>query len=129
MSDKLIKVWKGLSTHDVAMVFKVYAESKGYRKIDKRRKDNNRVYIIDGDSTGWNRVECYIWDNGFKWGEQVFGITLRKQAGDYLIVASKGLKRVFEVSYGDIIQHDEARLSQTYDEHKAFFDSMFRLVE
>ena len=128
MKDKLINVWKELSTHDIAMLFKAYVESKGYRKIDNRRKDNNKVYIIDGDSTNWNRVECYIWDNGFKWGEQVFGIVLRKKSGDYLIVSHKDFKRAFEISFGDIINYDEVLLAQAYSEHKEFFDSMFKLV-
>lgn len=70
MKDKLINVLKKCETKQLANIFKNYMESKGVKKLDRRRKDNSVSYLIDGENTSWNRVECYCNNGSEEYGEE-----------------------------------------------------------
>lgn len=125
MKDNLINVLKKCETKQLANIFKNYMESKGVKKLDRRRKDNSVSYLIDGENTSWNRVECYYNNGSEEYGEEDLLIVLRKRSGYYLIVARKG-ERAFEYDY-ELRHYDEDLLNEIYSEHKELFDSLFSI--
>ncbi len=123
MKDRLITLWKLGETKSVAHIFEEYMKTIGVRKLDRRRKDNTNTYLIDGESTGWNRVQCYYHADSERYSEENLEIVLRKRAGSYLIIARKGV-RAFEVDYDGIKHYDEKLLSEIMKEHKPLFDAL-----
>lgn len=120
----LTEFYENYDTGDLKNIFSRYMREIGARKIDHRRKDNSNTYLIDGESTDWNRVECYYHKNNPKtYGDHDLEIVLRKRMGDYLIVA-KGLERAFEISYGKVINYDENLLTEIVKEHPMIFAMM-----
>lgn len=128
IKDKLYKLLDILETKQLAKIFKDGMEAKGIRKLDRRRKDNSKVYMIDGDTTNWNRVECYYRTDNKDWNNSDLEITLRKRAGYYLILEYKG-ERVFERSWNDIVYYNEEGVNELVGTYKKFFDELFNLVE
>ena len=115
----LERFYKTQDTRDLANLFESYMKEIGARKLDRRRKDTSNTYTIDGDSTGWNRVECYYYRNSGDWrkyGKFEFCITLRKRSGNYLLInvgnENCEIKRVFEISFGKIIHYDKELMTE-----------------
>lgn len=125
MKDKLVQVLKNCETKALGELFKIYMESKSIRKCDRRRKDNSVSYLVDGESTGWNRVSCYYRNGSEKYGDEDLAITLRKRSGFYLIVERKSV-RAFEYDY-ELRSYDDNLLNEIYKDHKELFDSLFDL--
>lgn len=123
MKDRLTTLWKMGTTKGVAHIFEEYMKVQGVRKLDGRRKDNSNTYLADGKSTRWNRVECYYFKDIERFAEEDLLIVLRKQAGNYLIIARKGI-RAFEVDYGGIKHYDEELLKEIMEDHKVLFDAL-----
>lgn len=108
-------------TKELAITFESYMESIGARKQDRRKKDNSNTYLIDGDSTNWNRVECYYHkDNDLKFGNEEFEIVMRKRAGYYLLIQSKG-ERPFETDGRRTLQYDEELMKEIVKKFSGFF--------
>lgn len=128
MKEKLTEVWKSCETKQLAKIFVEYMRSIGVRKHDGRRKSNYNTYMIDGDSTGWNRVQCYYHKDSEKYAEEDLLIVLRKKSGNYMIVEKKG-KRAFEIDYSGLRHYDETLLNEIIEEHKPFFEALFNCKE
>jgi hypothetical protein len=127
MKENFIKLWKSCETKHLAKIFEYYMKGNGVRKYDAQRKDNSNTYLIDGQSTNWNRVQCYYNKDSTKYGEEDLLIVLRKRAGDYLIIGRKS-ERAFEVDYSSIRHFDENLLNEIVKDHKALFDALFKSV-
>lgn len=123
MKGRLTTLWKMGETKSVAHIFEEYMNVQGARKLDRRRKDNSNTYLIDGKSTGWNRVECYYHKDSEVFAEEDLLIVLRKRAGSYLIIARKGV-RAFEVDYDGIKHYDKKLLKEIMENHKPLFDAL-----
>lgn len=123
MKNRLTTLWKMGETKSVAHIFEEYMKTKGVRKLDRRRKDNTNTYLIDGESAGWNRVQCYYHTDSEVYAEEDLEIVLRKRAGSYLIIARKGV-RAFEVDRDGIKNYDEDLLREIMEDHKPLFDAL-----
>ncbi len=116
---------------DLANLFERYMHEIGARKLDRRRKDTSNTYQIDGDSTNWNRVECYYYRNNGDWqkyGEFEFCITLRKRSGSYLLIEVGNpnceIERPYEISYGRMVHHNKDLLTKLAEMHPKLFGMM-----
>lgn len=127
MVDKLTQFWKVCTTRQLAKIFEEYMTSIGVKKRDSRRPGNINTYMIDGKSTGWNRVQCYYHKDSEKYCEENLLLVLRKEAGDYFIIQRKD-DRAFEVDCSGIRHYDEKLLNEIMEEHKPLFDSMLSIV-
>lgn len=128
MIEKLTAVWQKCKTKQLAAIFESYMESIGVRKYDVRRKDNINTYMIDGKSTGWNRVQCYYHKDSQKYCEEDLLLVLRKEAGDYFIIQRKE-ERALEVDYSGVRHHDETLLAQIMKDHKPLFDKLLAIAQ
>lgn len=126
MEEKLIKVWKTFSTKELALVFERYMKSIGVEKDDRRKKNQQKSYFIDGKSTNWNKVECYYFQKGKPYYNIALKIVLRKEAGNYFIMQNGG-ERVFEVDYSGIRNYKPDLLEVTINAHKPLFDALFAI--
>ena len=131
IEDILKQYYRNHDTRDLALLFENYMEEIGARKLDRRRKDTSNTYQIDGDSTDWNRVECYYYRNSGdyqRYGGFEFCITLRKRAGDYLLIEVGGvneeIKRPYEISCGEIVNYDKELLTELIKNHPKLFAMM-----
>lgn len=131
MEDKLIKLTEVLTTRKLAKIFSNYMNNIGIRKYDGRRKDNTNSYYSSGKYDNWNRVFCnYIKEDTFK---PELEITLRKEAGYYLIIEKKN-KIAVEVCWssvdGKIIldKYNEKLFKEILEEYKGLFDELFKLI-
>lgn len=123
MIDKLTKFWKDTCVYDVCFRFSKAMEQMGFEKKDRRKKHQGKVYNSYNEANG-HRATCLAFaDNDDSYGEQIFGVTCRKKAGDYLIIEYEG-KRVFEIDYRGIIHLDEAKLAECVKKYKLFFDNI-----
>lgn len=127
----LEKYYRSKDTKDLAALFERYMEEIGAKKLDRRRNDTSNTYRIDGDSTNWNRVECYYYRNSGdcqKYGRFEFCITLRKRAGDYLLIEvgnpNCDIQRPYEISYGKVIRYDEELMKELIKKHSKLFAMM-----
>jgi len=127
MVEKLTDVWKKCKTKQLAALFEIYMQSTGVKKYDERRKDNSNTYMIDGKSTGWNRVQCYYHKDSHKYCEENLLLVLRKEAGDYFIIQRKE-DRALEVDYSGLRHYDEKLLKEIMEEHKPLFDNLLSLL-
>lgn len=127
MEEKLTEFWKKCGTRLLAVMFEDYMIGLGIKKHDARRKDNTNTYMIDGNSTGWNRVQCYYHKDSEKYCEENLLLVLRKEAGDYFIIQRKE-DRAFEVDYSGVRHYDEKLLKEIMEEHKPLFDAMLSIV-
>lgn len=121
-------------TRDLALLFEAYMKELGATKLDRRKKDTSNTYIIDGDSTHWNRVECYYYKNSDDWkeyGKFNFCITLRKRSGDYLLIEigspDGDIKRPYEISYDKVLRYDKALMKELIKQHPKLFAMMCSL--
>ena len=126
---------KRFDTGDLANLFLAYMRQIGANKLDRRRKDTSNTYEVDGESTGWNRVECYYYKNTMdyvQYGKFDFSIALRKRMGDYLVLETGSptgeIRRVFEVSYGEVIGGQTDLLANLVNQHRGLFDLMEQQV-
>ena len=113
------------------MLFELYMKEIGAAKLDLRKKNTANTYMIDGNSTNWNRVECYYYRNNGdheKYGMFEFCITFRKRAGDYLLIEMGNnqckIERPFEISYGEIISYNEELMTELIKKHPKLFSLM-----
>lgn len=127
----LEKYYRSKDTKDLAALFERYMEEIGAKKLDRRRNDTSNTYRIDGDSTNWNRVECYYYRNSGdcqKYGRFEFCITLRKRVGDYLLIEvgnpNCDIQRPYEISYGKVIRYDEELMKELIKKHSKLFAMM-----
>lgn len=127
----LEKYYRTRDTGDLAVLFKGYMGEIGARKLDRRRKDTSNTYMIDGDSTNWNRVECYYYRNSGdyqKYGMFEFCITLRKRAGNYLLIEVGSpncrIERPYEISYGNVVSYNKEILTELVKQHPKLFAMM-----
>lgn len=128
IKDKLFKVLDNCETKQLAYIFENYMKSKGYRKVDRRRKDNTNTYSIHGECCNWNRVECYFHKEFKGYNNDCdLDVTLRKRAGYYLIVGDKD-EVAFERSFNDVVHYNEELLRELYERHKELFEELFKLV-
>jgi hypothetical protein len=123
--EKLTKVWEKFGTMELALLFEGYMKSIGAKKVDERKKDNRNTYAIDGESTGWNRVQCYYHTDSTKYCEENLLLVLRKKAGDYFIIQRKEY-RAFEVDYRGVQNYDENLMNEIIKDHKPLFDTLFK---
>ncbi|GAA0076159.1 hypothetical protein UT300005_05370 [Clostridium sp. CTA-5] len=121
--DEAYKILDAYDTKELARVFVEYMISIGVRKFDRRRKDKVNTYSVDGDSTGWNRVECYYHKDSIKYCEEDLDITLRKRSGYYLIIGRKG-ERAFERSYDSIVHYDYKLFNEIVQDHQKLFQML-----
>lgn len=129
IKDKLFKLLDSCETKQLAYIFEKYMKSKGYRKVDRRRKDNTNTYSIHGECCDWNRVECYFYKEFKEYNNNCdLDVTLRKRAGNYLIVGDKD-NRAFERSFNDVVNYNEELLRELYEQHKELFEELFKLGE
>jgi len=124
MIEKLTKLWKTCETKELALIFESYMKEIGVRKTDRRRKDNINTYLIHGDSTNWNRVQCYYQKDSEESRKENVLLTLRKRAGDYFIIEREGV-RAFEVDYRGLVHYNEVLLNEIIKEHQLLFDNLF----
>ena len=127
----LEKYYRTKDTKDLAVLFERYMAEIGARKLDRRRKDTSNTYQVDGDSTNWNRVECYYYRNSGdyqKYGKFEFCITLRKRAGSYLLIETGNpncdIERPYEISYGKIIHYNKELMTELVKQHPKLFAMM-----
>jgi hypothetical protein len=125
--EKLTKVWRLCETKQLAQIFEQYMHSIGVKKRDDRRKDNTNTYMVDGKSTGWDRVQCYYHKDSTEYCEENLLLVLRKRAGDYFIVQREEA-RAFEVDYSGIRHYNESLLKEIMDEHSPLFDTLLELI-
>lgn len=123
--------YKMQDTRDLAFLFKSYMAEIGAKKLDRRRKDTSNTYRIDGDSTNWNRVECYYYRNSGdyqKYGQFEFCATLRKRAGSYLLIKvgspNGEIERPYEISYGEVVRYDKELMEELIKKHPILFEMM-----
>lgn len=121
-------------TRDLALLFETYMKELGATKLDRRKKDTSNTYTIDGDSTHWNRVECYYYKNSDDWkeyGKFNFCITLRKRSGNYLLIEMGSpdgdIKRPYEISYGKVLSYDKVLMKELIKQHPKLFAMMCSL--
>lgn len=131
IEDILKQYYEKYDTGDLATLFRGYMKEIGASKLDRRKKDTSNTYIVDGDSTNWNRVECYYHKNSGDWqqyGKFDFCITLRKRAGSYLLIevgSPEGdIKRPYEISYGKVVCFDKDLLMDLVKRHPKLFAMM-----
>lgn len=127
LKEELTKVYKSCETKQLAAIFKEYMKSIGVRKYDGRRKDNSNTYMIDGNSTNWNRVQCFYYKDSIRYEDRTLLIVLRKRAGNYFIV-EKECERAFEVDYSGIRHYDKTLLNDIIKDHKPLFDSLLKVI-
>lgn len=127
----LKRYYEKYDTKDLALLFDSYMREIGATKLDRRKKDTSNTYDINGDSTGWNRVECYYYKNSgdYKiYGKFDFCITLRKRSGSYLLIEvgspSGEIKRPYEISYGKVVNYDKDLLIDLVKRHPKLFAAM-----
>lgn len=127
----LEKYYRNKDTKDLAALFERYMAEIGARKLDRRRKDTSNTYQVEGDSTNWNRVECYYYRNSGdyqKYGKFEFCITLRKRAGSYLLIETGNpncdIARPYEISYGEIIHYNKELMTELVKQHPKLFAMM-----
>ena len=118
-------------TKDLAALFEKYMTENGAKKLDRRRKDTSNTYQIDGDSTNWNRVQCYYYRNCGDhqcYGKFEFNIVFRKRAGDYLLIEvgspDGDIARPYEISCGKIIHYNKKLLTELIKQHPKLFEMM-----
>lgn len=130
MIEQLTKVWKSYETRELAKIFETYMKNIGAKKhilnnSTYEKKDGKpNSYFIDGKTTGWNRVQLYYCKEPFEFCNEDLEITLRKRAGNYLIIARKG-ERAFEVDYSGLRNYNESLMNEIYSDHKELFDVLF----
>lgn len=131
IEDILEQYYKKHDTKDLANLFQAYMTEIGASKLDKRKKDSSNTYRIDGETTNWNRVECYYYrnqDDYEKYGKFEFCITLRKRAGDYLLIEvgneKQEIKRPYEISCGKVVHFDKDLLTELVSKHPKLFSMM-----
>lgn len=124
--------WKTKDTRDLEKVFRAYMETLGATPVRKNGKDTSNTYSVDGKSTKWNRVECtyYRMDGSHrKYGQFEFELAFRKRMGNYLLIQTGSpeteIKRIYEISFGDVIRIDENGLKSFLANH----EGLFRLME
>lgn len=130
--DKTLRgYYRKKDTKDLATLFKRYMVEIGAKKLDRRRKDTSNTYLVDGDSTNWNRVECYYYRNSGdyrKHGQFEFCIVLRKRAGSYLLIEignpDYSIARPYEISCGKVIHYNRELLTGLVKRHPKLFDMM-----
>lgn len=127
----LKQYYETYDTKDLALLFENYMREIGAKRLDRRRKDTSNTYQIDGDSTNWNRVECYYYKNSGDWqiyGKFDFCITMRKRSGSYLLIEvgspSGDIKRPYEISYGKVISYDKELMEVLIKRHPKLFAMM-----
>lgn len=127
----LEKYYRTKDTKDLAYLFKGYMDEIGAKKLDRRRKDTSNTYMIDGDSTNWNRVECYYYRNSgdyLRYGMFEFCITFRKRGGSYLLIKTGApdchIKIPYEISFGNVISYDKEVLVELVKQHPKLFAMM-----
>lgn len=127
----LKQCYETCDTKDLALLFESYMKEMGAKKLDRRRKDTSNTYWIEGNSTGWNRVECYYYKNSGDWekyGKFEFCITLRKRSGSYLLIEvgspSGDIKRPYEISYGEVVHYNKDLLEDLIKRHPKLFAMM-----
>lgn len=132
----LKKYYEIHDTKDLALLFENYMKEIGAKKLDRRKKDTSNTYQIDGNSTNWNRVECYYYKNSEdykKYGKFDFCITLRKRSGSYLLIEvgspNEDIKRSYEISYGKVINYDKDLLKDLIKRHPKLFAMMSECTE
>lgn len=118
--EEVYKILDAYETKELARVFVEYMLTIGAKKLDRRKKDKTNTYSLDGETTGWNRVECYYHKDSIEYGKEDLDITLRKRSGYYLIIGRKG-DRAFERSYDDIVHYDEKLFNEIVQDHKKLF--------
>ena len=127
----LKQYYETYDTKDLALLFENYMREIGAKRLDRRRKDTSNTYQIDGDSTNWNRVECYYYKNSGdyqRYGKFDFCITLRKRSGSYLLIEvgspNEDIKRPYEISYGKVIKYDKDLMEDLIKRHPKLFAMM-----
>ena len=131
IEDILENCYKTKDTRDLASLFERYMSEIGARKLDHRRKDTSNTYSIDGDSTNWNRVQCYYYRSNGDWqeyGKFEFCIVMRKRQGSYLLIEvgspNGDIERPYEISYGDVIHYNEELLTKLVEQHPKLFEML-----
>ena len=127
----LKQYYENHDTKDLALLFENYMREIGATKLDRRKKDTSNTYQIDGDSTNWNRVECYHYKNSGDWkiyGKSDLCIVFRKRAGSYLLIEvgspNGNIERPYEISYGKVIKYDKDLLAELIKRHPKLFAMM-----
>jgi len=128
MVEKLTAVWRKCKTKQLAAMFELYMQSTNIKKYNERRKDNTNTYMVDGKSSGWNRVQCYYHKDSCKYCEEDLLLVLRKEAGNYFIIQRKD-ERAFEVDYEGVKHYDEALLAEIIKDHKPLFDNLLAITQ
>lgn len=123
--------YEKMETIDLALLFDQYMHEIGAKRLDRRRKDTSNTYVIDGDSANWNRVDCTYYKNSgdyIQYGKFAFCITFRERRGDYLLIEvgspSGEIKRLYEISYGQIVHYDKELLDELVKQHHRLFEMM-----
>ena len=123
--------YKNRDTKDLALLFERYMKEIGASKLDRRKKDTSNTYEIDGDSTNWNRVECYYNRNSgdYKhYGKFEFCITFRKRCGSYLLIEvgneKARIERPYEISYAETLSLKEELLQEFIGKHERLLELM-----
>lgn len=148
VEDKLMELWQRLDTKTLAYVFSEYCKNELKASVLNCNEDapplQFNIYYAEGDSYSWNKCECNYAKDKWEWGEFDIHITLRKEAGSYLIIGEKD-KRYFEcdmqwVRTKNVIERDgwemlpkvkaymEPELSKFMAKHKKLFDALFNAV-
>ena len=122
MEEKLIKIWKIYSVNRMISNFANYAEKNGFIKWDCRRKDNTKTYYCDKKSTNGNRATCQLRvSNSPIYAHPNIEIVLRKESGNYFIIAFNGV-RAFEVDYRrGVISFNKKLLNEHLNELENIF--------
>lgn len=132
----LTKYYETYDTKDLATLFQKYMVSIGANKLDRRRKDTSNTYMVDGEYSHWNKVECYYYRNSGdykRYGDFEFSLVLRKRNGSYFLIElghreSNSIERAFEVSRGDIICASSNLMYEIVQSHRPLFKMMAESV-
>lgn len=128
MVEELTNVWKQCGTKQLAKIFKEYAVSKGYTILKNSQRRSNHSCRIENTCGRWNRVGCYYYTDNIDYGNENLVITLRKKAGDYMIIERRNT-RAFEVDSGGIRHYNEQLLKAIIDEHEDLFKALIAIKE
>lgn len=106
--------------------FTKWADRYGYRKHDRRRKDNSHTFRVSGSCYDWHKVECEVLEDGV---QAKLRIIMRKESGLYLIIEYEGT-RMLEIDYNGpdgelrIMRDREDDMWRLYSEYRALFDAL-----
>lgn len=126
IEEKLKQIYLNCSTRQIARVFAEYAESRGFEKLDGRRKKNIQLntYYCEGESEYWDRVTCQM--ESACYPDLEMYIVLRKNSYMFIRIMDEEVFS-YERMKG-VTKYDEEKLNGAFKKHKKLFNMLLAYI-